>query len=283
MDTDPGHEIPVDHPQPEQDQCGCGGDTEQKALHEIEEAEAKIAKGQDEVQHGLHDVEEGVHLLDKAKADLKEAQRHHVIHFTVNGEPEKTEQREWTPDDIITKFGEVDPASNYLVRIKGHHKESFQGKGEIPIEIHDCDDFQIVSTGPTPVSDGSKLTGASLFVAGLEALGYKPTLLSGTTDHVVFEYQVPTGKYAGRTFRLGVVVPADFQLSSPGGLHVSPRIHPNKGGKMHPTEGIADSAAFQSKAGGEWHYWSRPVPDWATSKKTVAAYMHHVWWLWDTQ
>jgi hypothetical protein len=132
------------------------------------------------------------------------------------------------------------------------------------------------------VSDGGKLTGVGLFVAGLEALGYKPTLLANTTDHVVFDYEIPTGKYAGRTFRLGVAVPGDFPLSSPGGLHVSPRIHPNKGGQTHPTDGILDSD-FQSKAGGEWHYWSRPFKEWGTTKKTVASYMGHVLKLWDTQ
>jgi hypothetical protein len=77
---------------------------------------------------------------------------HHEIHFYVDGEPFETEQREWTPNAIIRKFGEKDPATNYLVRIEGHHSHSYQGKGDEPIEIHNAERFQIVSTGPTPVS-----------------------------------------------------------------------------------------------------------------------------------
>lgn len=77
---------------------------------------------------------------------------HHEIHFFVDGEPHETDQREWTPNDIIQKFGEKDPATHYLVRIEGQHRHSYEGKGEQPIEIHNGERFQIVSTGPTPVS-----------------------------------------------------------------------------------------------------------------------------------
>ncbi|MGH9400645.1 MAG: hypothetical protein ACRD2P_00890 [Terriglobia bacterium] len=77
---------------------------------------------------------------------------HHEIHFCVDGEPQETDRREWTPNEIITEFGEKDPATNYLVRIEGDHRESYQGKGNEPITIHDGERFQIVSIGPTPVS-----------------------------------------------------------------------------------------------------------------------------------
>jgi len=74
------------------------------------------------------------------------------IHFFVDGEPYETDRREWTPNEIIRKFGEKDPATHYLVRIEGHHRHSYEGKGNVPIEIHEGERFQIVSTGPTPVS-----------------------------------------------------------------------------------------------------------------------------------
>jgi hypothetical protein len=36
--------------------------------------------------------------------------------------------------------------------------------------------------------------------------------------------------------------------------------------------------------GGQWQYWSRPPgPEWQAGKKTVAAYMSHVWRLWGSQ
>jgi hypothetical protein len=77
---------------------------------------------------------------------------HHEIHFFVDGEPFETDQRKWTPNEIIKTFGGKDPATNYLVRIEVHHRHSYQGKGNETIETHDGEKFQIVSTGPTPVS-----------------------------------------------------------------------------------------------------------------------------------
>jgi hypothetical protein len=264
-------------------QCGCGDDAEKKALLEVAEAEADATEADREIERALRHGQEAHQKLEKAEGDLDEARRQpHVIHIWVDGEEFETTQREWTPNQIIADVGHRDPATDYLVRIEGHHKESFQGKGDIPIEIHDCERFQIISTGPTPVSDGTKLTGTAAFAAGLKAEGYSPTIVAGTTDHVMFDYMVQTGIYAGTQFRLGFVVPPDFPLSAPGGPHVSPRIHPNKGGQTHPLDGIGDSS-FQGKVGGDWHYWSRPFKDWGTSKKTVAAYMSHVWRLWDSQ
>jgi hypothetical protein len=78
--------------------------------------------------------------------------RHHEIHFFVDGEPHETDKRELTPNEIIKDFGEKDPATHYLVRIEGHHRDSYEGKGNDPIKLHNGERFQIVSTGPTPVS-----------------------------------------------------------------------------------------------------------------------------------
>jgi hypothetical protein len=262
----------------------CGDDAEESARREIDAAKADEAKADEEIKHGLHDREEAEQQLEKAEADLEDARRRsHVIHFNVDGEEFETKQREWTPNQIIKDFGERDPATNYLVEIEGHSKKSFEGKGTVPIELHDCERFQIVSTGPTPVADGSDLVGMELFVAGLRKLGYSPQIVNNKPDHVVFAYTVATGKYAGKQVRLGLVVPGDFPMTPPGGLHVSPRIHPNKDGQVHPTEGIRESPDFQSKAGGEWQYWSRPFKEWGKVKKTVATYMSHLWQLWDSQ
>ena len=77
---------------------------------------------------------------------------HHEIHFFVDGEPHETDKRELTPNEIIKDFGEKDPATHYLVRIEGHNRISYEGKGNEGIKLHDGERFQIVSTGPTPVS-----------------------------------------------------------------------------------------------------------------------------------
>lgn len=76
----------------------------------------------------------------------------HEIHFTVDGEPYETLERELTPNVILTKFAEKDPATNYLVQIEGQHRISYQGKGDEPIKMHEGMRFQVISTGPTPVS-----------------------------------------------------------------------------------------------------------------------------------
>jgi hypothetical protein len=78
----------------------------------------------------------------------------HLIHFHVDGEPFTTEASELTPNAIIKDFAGKDPATHYLVRIEGHHKkDSYQGRGDAPIAMHDGMRFQVFSTGPTPVSD----------------------------------------------------------------------------------------------------------------------------------
>jgi hypothetical protein len=130
-------------------------------------------------------------------------------------------------------------------------------------------------------------TGVEVFLEGLRALGYKPMTLHGNPNHVVIDYVVESGKFADTKLRLGFVVPSDFPMTTPTGPHVSPRIHPTHPANDvgHPLGGVHEtqSAIFIQSAGGEWQYWSRPAADWATSKKTVAAYMSHVWRLWDSQ
>jgi len=60
-----------------------------------------------------------------------------------------------TPDEIISEFGGKDPSTNYLVRIEGGHQEaSYRDQGSVPIKLHNGMHFQIISLGPTPVSDG---------------------------------------------------------------------------------------------------------------------------------
>lgn len=77
---------------------------------------------------------------------------HHEIHFFVDGEPYETDKQVLTPNEIIREFGQKDPATNYLVQIDGRQRISYQGKGDEPIRLHDGERFQIVFTGPTPVS-----------------------------------------------------------------------------------------------------------------------------------
>lgn len=72
---------------------------------------------------------------------------HHEIHFFVDGEPFETGQREWTPNAIIRKFGEKDPAIHYLVRIEGHHSHSYQGRGRSQSKSTAARDFRSYRRG----------------------------------------------------------------------------------------------------------------------------------------
>lgn len=207
------------------------------------------------------------------------------IPFHVDGELEKTTQAVWTPNDIIRVFGDKDPAVHYLTQIQGPEKgTSYKDKGDVPITIRPGYHFQIVSLGATTVSDGRQLAGVEAFAHGLREMGYDPQVVPGQPNHLYFDYEVPVGKFAGTLVKLGFVVPDPFPVSgTPSGPHVSPRLIPmNPQGGAHPTHGVHDSP-FSTLLGGEWQYWSRPFPDWNSRKKTVAAYMSHIYRLWETQ
>jgi hypothetical protein len=125
----------------------------------------------------------------------------------------------------------------------------------------------------------------TLFIDGLQSLGFQPVKLTDRSDCVIFDYCVESGKFAGKTVRLGLIVPQDFPNTPPTGPHVSPNIHAPCQNGAHPTGGIhqQNSEPFQTGAGGQWQYWSRPFPGWAEERKTVVVYMSHIWRLWDTQ
>src|SRR6185437_11791314 len=128
----------------------------------LHRAEAALDKAQRDEREAQATEQRALHDIEQAVEELREADNHpREIHFTVDGEEYETTKRELTPNEIIREFGKKDPASNYLVEIKGHHKISFQGKGDEKIKMHDGMHFQIVSTGPTPVSD---LTGPAAFI-----------------------------------------------------------------------------------------------------------------------
>lgn len=279
MNTDESKNLPsIDAAANNADEIGENPDEVKKAAAHLKQAEAELKTAEGEEQAALKHIEEAVE-------EIKEAEhRHHKIHFTVDGEEYETRDHELTPNQIIREFGKKDPATHYLVSIQGVHKESYQGKGDEKIEIHEHEAFQIVSTGPTPVSDA---TGPSAFADGLRNLGYEPTALEKAPDHVVFDYPVEVGRFKGQTVRLGFVVPQDFPNTTPSGPHVSPHIlpiHPSND-VPHPAGGVHQSMSqnFTQHAGGQWEYWSRPCPNWGQSKKSVISYMGHIWRLWETQ
>ena len=63
-------------------------------------------------------------------------------------------------------------------------------------------------------------TGVEVFLEGLRSLGHKPITLPDNPNHLVVDYTVESGKFAGTKLRLGFVVPADFPMTTPTGPHV---------------------------------------------------------------
>lgn len=117
--------------------------------------------------------------------------------------------------------------------------------------------------------------GRADFIEGFRTLGFEPQDLG--EGKVAFPYTVETGRFTGKPIRLGFIVPGDFNLSPPGGIHVSPRLLPLQSGGTHPSGGIHDSPF-----GADWQYWSRPIHHWAAGR-SVKAVIAHVRRLFDTQ
>ncbi|WP_328493428.1 hypothetical protein OHS59_12190 [Streptomyces sp. NBC_00414] len=74
-----------------------------------------------------------------------------TVTITVDREPVSGVPRRTTPNEILRLAG-IDPAGHYLVKITGRHQESFEGRGEEPITVHEHEKFVSLSTGPTPTS-----------------------------------------------------------------------------------------------------------------------------------
>jgi hypothetical protein len=74
-----------------------------------------------------------------------------VIHFEVDDEELETTHRELTPVQIM-KLAGINPETDYLVEIEGHHQRSLKDHPNDPVVLHDGSKFVSVSTGPTPTS-----------------------------------------------------------------------------------------------------------------------------------
>jgi hypothetical protein len=257
---------------------GSGEGQVQQAIRHLEEAGHRLEHAEAEERQAAEEVRAAERELEQAEKD-----RCKDIYFYLDGEREVTDQRELTPNQIIVEYGHKDPATHYLIQIEGGREvNNYKDKGNTIIHMKDDTHYQMISIGPTPVSDGRPKTGVDVFVEGLNAMGYAPELLPGTTDRVYFDYVVPVGKYIGQTVKLGFIVPLDFPLGIPSGPHVSPSIHPVKPENgAHPLHGI--HANRFTTDGTDWQYWSRPFSEWNQRKKTVEAYMGHILHLWETQ
>lgn len=75
----------------------------------------------------------------------------HPVTIELDGEPLDVPDRDTTPDAVLALAG-LSPATHYLVRVNGRHRESLQGKGAEPVRLHEREKFVSLSTQPTPTS-----------------------------------------------------------------------------------------------------------------------------------
>jgi len=91
-------------------------------------------------------------------------------------------------------------------------------------------------------------TGVEVFLKGLRELGYEPVVLDGKPDHVAIDYAVESGKFAGTKLKHGFIVPADFPINPPSGIHVAASFTPFRAVALTPREAyIASRRRHSSK------------------------------------
>jgi hypothetical protein len=84
--------------------------------------------------------------------------RPRTIHYSVDGEPQETNEKTLTPRQIITDAG-LDPNERYLVEIQGKHQKSYKDVMNEPIHMHEGQKFVTVFTGPTQVAHSDDTRG----------------------------------------------------------------------------------------------------------------------------
>jgi hypothetical protein len=115
--------------------------------------------------------------------------------------------------------------------------------------------------------------GKEAFKAGLQDLGY--AVEDRDETRLTFSYIIGAGRFNGREIRIGLEVPADFNVTCPTGPHLSPRLIPING------NGAGNDRAVESPSfGPDWEYLSRPFGDqqsgWGRTNRTVKGYLRHV-------
>lgn len=87
-------------------------------------------------------------MNDKANGSVKPPK---TITIDLDGEDLELPDRDATPNEILQTAG-LDPATHYLVQVHGKQQDSYQGRGEETIKVHNNEKFISLSTGPTPTS-----------------------------------------------------------------------------------------------------------------------------------
>lgn len=115
----------------------------------------------------------------------------------------------------------------------------------------------------------------------LQELGFEPGVVegptpSGTQRIVTFDYPVPTGRFKGRTYAVGISTQCEavgYPEVPPHWIFVSPPLPETKDGPNH---------GLYSLGGRQWVALSRPPGAFwdRIAKKDMKAYMEHVTKVW---
>jgi hypothetical protein len=75
----------------------------------------------------------------------------HIIHYSVDDEPQETTEHALTPIQIMQRAG-IDPSTHYLVELVGNARKSYKDAPSEPIHMHEHQKFATQFTGEVPVS-----------------------------------------------------------------------------------------------------------------------------------
>jgi hypothetical protein len=79
------------------------------------------------------------------------ADRKHLTHFTVDGEPFETDARRQLASAILTNYANVSPADYQLGELRGHDPKPKLFANDETVEIHEGARYVTVRIGPGPV------------------------------------------------------------------------------------------------------------------------------------
>lgn len=87
-------------------------------------------------------------------------------------------------------------------------------------------------------------------------------------DIVAFPFTIPCGRFRGRVIHIALHAP-QFPNVPPHGPYIKPHLFSLQSGDNHPNGGIHN----QNTPSHEWQLWSRPIPEWDQSDKSVKTYL----------
>lgn len=102
----------------------------------------------------------------------------------------------------------------------------------------------------------------------LQELGY--TTERPIPTMVAFLFKISHGRFRGKEVYIALDA-QHFPNVAPHGPYFKPQII-RESGKPHPLGGIH----YQNKPSSEWEHWSRPIPNWEQTDKTMKTYLAYI-------